>query len=57
MHSWYCSRRQLKPKIKDYRSIALIHSIGKLIAKVLVNKLVSRLQELIHVNQNAFIKG
>jgi hypothetical protein len=43
--------------IKDYRSIAFIHSIGKLIAKVLANRLVPRLQELVHVSQNTFIKG
>jgi hypothetical protein len=29
--------------IKDYRPIPLIHSIGKPITKVLVNRLVSRL--------------
>jgi hypothetical protein len=43
--------------IKDYRPITLIQSIGKLIAKVLVNRLAPRLQELVHVSHNAFIKG
>jgi hypothetical protein len=39
--------------IRDYRSIALIHSTDKLITKALV----PRLGELVHVSQNAFIKG
>jgi hypothetical protein len=43
--------------IKDYRPIALIHSIDKLIAKALANRLAPRLQELVHVSQNAFIEG
>jgi hypothetical protein len=43
--------------IKDYMPITLIHSIGKLIAKVLVNRLTPMLQELLHVRQNAFIKA
>jgi hypothetical protein len=37
--------------------ITLIHSIGKFIAKVLVNRLTPMLQELLHVRQNAFIKA
>jgi hypothetical protein len=43
--------------LKDYRPISLIHSIGKLISKLLVNRLVARLSELVHPGQTAFIKG
>jgi hypothetical protein len=43
--------------IKDYRPIALIHSPKKLFSKVLACKLAPRLDELVHHNQNAFIKG
>jgi hypothetical protein len=43
--------------IKDYHSIALIHTVGKLISKVLANRLAPKLGELVHVSQSAFIKG
>jgi hypothetical protein len=43
--------------IKYYRPITLIHTVGKLISKVLVNRLTPKLEELVHVNQSAFIKG
>jgi hypothetical protein len=43
--------------VRDYRPITLIHSVGKLIAKVMVNRLAPKLGELVHVSQNAFIKG
>jgi hypothetical protein len=36
--------------IRDFRPIALIHSISKLIAKVLVNRFAPRLGELVHVS-------
>jgi hypothetical protein len=42
--------------IKDYRPISLIHSIGKLILKVLVNRLAPRLNEVVHQSQSIFIK-
>jgi hypothetical protein len=41
--------------LKDDRPTSLI--IGKLISKVLTNRLASRLQELVHPSQSAFIKG
>jgi hypothetical protein len=44
-------------KIKDYRLISLIHVIDKLISKVLANKMVPRLSELVHHSQSSFIKG
>jgi hypothetical protein len=43
--------------VKDFRPISLIHVIGKLVSKVLANRLAPRLPELMQVNQSAFIKG
>jgi hypothetical protein len=43
--------------LKDYRLIFLIHTIGKLVSKVLANCLAPRLDELVHASQSAFIKG
>jgi hypothetical protein len=43
--------------IKDYRLIALIHLIGKLITKILANWLAPQLNGLSHCCQSAFIKG
>jgi hypothetical protein len=43
--------------LKDYRPISLIHCIGKLVSKVLANRLALRLAELIHPGQSAFNKG
>jgi hypothetical protein len=34
--------------IRDYRPIALIHTIGKLISKVLANRLASKLTQVVH---------
>jgi hypothetical protein len=44
-------------KIKDRRPISLIHIIGKLILKVLANRLAPWLNEVVHQSQSAFIKG
>jgi hypothetical protein len=43
--------------MKEFKPIALIHPVGKIIAKVLANRLTPKLDRLVHVNQNAFIKG
>jgi hypothetical protein len=43
--------------VKDFRPISLIHVIGKLVSKVLANRLAPRLPKLVQVNQSAFIKG
>ena len=40
----------------DYRPISLIHSFGKLVAKCLANRLAPELDNLVGVNQSAFIK-
>jgi len=43
--------------IREYRPISLVHSFAKLITKLLANRLVGRLDQLITPNQSAFIKG
>jgi hypothetical protein len=44
-------------EVKDFRPISLVHSFGKLIAKLLATRLAPRMFELVHANQSAFIKG
>jgi hypothetical protein len=41
----------------DYRPISLIHSFGKIFAKILANRFAPTLPYLISPNQSAFIKG
>jgi hypothetical protein len=43
--------------IKDFRPISLIHCLGKLISKILANRLTPRLSGLVHRSQSSFIKG
>jgi hypothetical protein len=43
--------------VKDFRPISLVHSFGKLITKILANRLASKLDEMVSPNQSAFIKG
>jgi hypothetical protein len=43
--------------IKDFRLISLIHCLGKLISKILANRLAPRLSDLIHRSHSAFFKG
>jgi hypothetical protein len=63
LHSINDSLMTLTPKspevvsLKDYRPISLIHSMGKLLSKVLANMLATRLVKLVHPSQIAFIKG
>jgi hypothetical protein len=45
------------PGIRDFRPIALIQSIGKLVSKILANRLAPRLPMLMHRSQSAFIIG
>jgi hypothetical protein len=42
--------------LKQFRSISLIHSMGKLISKLLANRLAPRLPELVHPSKSMFIK-
>jgi hypothetical protein len=43
-------------KVTDFRPISLIHSFGKIISKLLANRLAPELKNLISCNQSAFIK-
>jgi hypothetical protein len=44
-------------QVKDFRPISLVHSFAKLITKLLANRLVGRLKEMVSPIQNTFIKG
>jgi hypothetical protein len=50
-------KTQVPDGLKDYRPISLIHSIGKLFAKGLALRLAPRIQEIVKINQSAFIRG
>jgi hypothetical protein len=41
----------------DYRPITMIHSIAKLVSKILALRLAPRMDDLVSANQNAFIRG
>jgi hypothetical protein len=42
--------------VSDYRPICLTHNFSKIISKLLANRLIPELDQLISVNQTAFIK-
>jgi hypothetical protein len=42
--------------LKYFRLISLIHTVGKLIAKLMKNRLAPKLPDLVHQSQSAFIK-
>jgi hypothetical protein len=42
--------------VKDYRPISLVHSFAKLVTKILSNRLAGRQQQMVSLNQSAFIK-
>lgn len=42
--------------VRDYRPISLIHSIAKILSKILANRLAPKLQEMVSANQSAFVK-
>lgn len=44
-------------KLGDYRPISLIHSIGKLMTKLLARRLAPKLLHMVSPNQSAFVKG
>jgi hypothetical protein len=44
-------------QVKDFRPISLVHSFAKLVTKVVANRLIGKMQELISPIQSAFIKG
>jgi hypothetical protein len=43
--------------INDFRPISLVHSLMKLIIKLLANRLFGPLDQMVTPNQRAFIKG
>ena len=43
--------------VSAFRPISLVHSFGKLLTKILANRLASELPKLIASNQSAFIRG
>lgn len=43
--------------LRDFRPISVINALPKLIAKILANRLSTRLPELISPNQTAFVRG
>jgi len=43
-------------QVKDFRPISLVHSVAKLVTKILANRLAGRLDEMVSPNQSAFIK-
>jgi hypothetical protein len=43
-------------RVSDFRPISLIQSVGKILSKLLANKLAPELGRLVSFNQNAFIK-
>jgi hypothetical protein len=52
-----CAKVDDPEGLGGYRPISLIHSFGKIFAKVLANPFASTLPHLISPNQSAFIKG
>lgn len=44
-------------EVKDFRPISLIHSVAKILAKLLALRLRPHMRSLISVNQSTFIKG
>jgi hypothetical protein len=44
-------------KVKDFRSISLVHSFAKLVTKLLANRLATKLHDMVSMVQSAFIKG
>jgi len=42
---------------KDFRPISLVHSFGKLLTKILANRLAPLLDSLVSSNQSAFVRG
>lgn len=43
--------------VKDFRPISLIHSLAKLVTKLIANRLASKLSGMVSANQSAFVKG
>lgn len=50
-------KKPVPVNIKDYRPISLMHGFGKLVAKLLAERLAPVLDSLVLPNQSAFIRG
>jgi hypothetical protein len=50
-------KRDVSIQVQDYRPISLIHSISKLLSKVLSRRLAPYMSTLVQPNQSAFIRG
>jgi hypothetical protein len=50
-------KKRKATEVRDFRPISLIHSLSKLIAKVLSTRLAPAMHALVTPNQSAFIKG
>lgn len=50
-------KKEEATSIRDFRPVSLVHSFAKLITKLLANRLVGRLDQMVSPNQSAFIKG
>jgi hypothetical protein len=44
-------------KVNHYRPFSLIHIVGKLLSKVLANRLVPKLNGFVHISESVFING
>ena len=44
-------------QVKDFRPISLVHSMAKLVTKILAKRLGNKLQSMVSQRQSAFIKG
>jgi mannosylglycoprotein endo-beta-mannosidase len=42
---------------KDFRPVSLMHSVAKILCKLLANRLAPELKNLVSASQSAFIKG
>lgn len=59
VNSAYISLRPKKDgaeMVKEFRPISLVHSFAKLVTKNLANRLAGQIDELVSLNQSAFIK-
>jgi hypothetical protein len=43
--------------VKDFRPISLVHPFAKLVTKLLANRLSWKLEQIVPLNQSAFIRG
>jgi hypothetical protein len=43
-------------EVKDFRPISLVHSMAKLVTKILANRLAPKLQDMVSPRQSAFIQ-